>query len=244
MKSFSLCQKGIGRDHCEDNMTEAVSRDGRVSFFAVTDGMGGHAAGEIASEITARTFDTAVVGYEYTTLENLKEFLEKTVRRADEAVKNMADPLAARKMGATLVALAVVPGEKKLIFVNVGDSRGFVVKGGSLLPVTTEDTVENEMKALGYNRAAILNNPDRYSLTKAIGFLEPLDSPKFYELGAENVDLCLLCSDGISSYAPLAEIERILTEEEISGKTCFGLAEAAIKAKSGDDISEIIVKID
>lgn len=243
MIHYSVCLQGKTRENCEDNLSSAVSKDDKIKFYIVSDGMGGHEAGEVASQIVVTELSKTFSEYEYDSPEGLEEFLKNAVEKTDEKIKEEQNPLTKYKMGATLVAVAVIPDEKKAVFINVGDSRGFVINDGKTVFETREDTVAQEMRDNGYTELSIRYNPDSQLITKAMGMLQDDQEPTITNLEIGEQDVFLLCSDGLSDYLPLNEIVEIVQENGVSQETCEKLADAAMDAGSNDDITITLVKI-
>jgi protein phosphatase len=128
-----------------DNEDQLVVAD---SLFAVADGMGGHAAGEVASQIAVETLREVYA--ENPTAEGLIE----AVRAANAAViqRSETDP-ATRGMGTTVCAAALVPGEdsgsEMLVVINVGDSRAYLLRDGELSQITEDHSVADELMRAG-----------------------------------------------------------------------------------------------
>lgn len=243
MIDFSVNRTGIRRDHCEDDLASADSKDGKVKFYVVSDGMGGENAGEVASKITVETFAEACREYEFDSVSGLKTFMKDAIKKADKeiAARRREDP-ALSGMGSTFVGVAVVPENDRLIFANVGDSRGYLIKDGKLVKVTKDDSRNEEYRDMGLSEEEIENCNEGNVITKAMGYLEPLDEPSIYERRIQEADALLLCSDGLCGYMRDAEIEAEISGKEINEGLCESLADAAVKSNSRDDITITIVK--
>jgi len=242
MKYYSIKLTGRDREICEDNIGTAVSQDGKVNFYLLSDGMGGHNAGEVASNIVVTILADMCKTYVHEDDEKLHDFLEAAIVRADsEIVIRTRSNVDFEGMGATAVILAVVPQEKKLYFVTVGDSRAYIFKKGKLTQVSRDDSMAQMMREQGFSEYDIKRSQYRSTITKAMGFMEGI-SPNFYVRDFSEAELVLLCSDGLSSYTKDEKISAILSRG-VTEVTCDELAALAKDGGSDDDITINIVEI-
>lgn len=244
MVDFSVNRTGLRRDHCEDNLTKTTSKDGKVFFYVVSDGMGGENAGEIASKITVDSFSDCACEYEFDSISGLMHFMENAVAKAnsDIAERRMTDA-SCSGMGSTFVGVAAVPEKGVLIFANVGDSRGYLIKDGKLIRVTRDDSQNEYYRDMGLSEEEIEMMNEGNIITKAMGYLEPLEKPSVYERRFSEADAVLLCSDGLCGYSKDCDIEKIIADNEINQELCEELADGAVLDHSGDDITITIVKL-
>lgn len=244
MTDFSVKRVGISRKNCEDDMISAVSKDGKVKFYVVSDGMGGYNAGEVASKITVETIASLCGDYEFDSVVGLTSFIKSAVLEADKKIaRSKRDNPEQARMGATFVCVCVVPEKKTLLFANVGDSRGYTVKDGKLQKVTKDDSNNEHYRDIGLTEEEIESKHEGNMITKAMGYLGANDFPTFYERRFNEADYVLLCSDGLCGTLKDNEIEAVLSNEEPSNELCEKLADAAVSAGSHDDITITIVKV-
>lgn len=184
--------------------------DDRHRLLAVADGMGGHAGGDIASRLVADTLAelAPTLSHGATEEENITSRLTAMVQQAHASVLNHADhhpPL--QGMGTTLVLahLLLFPSPR-LIVVNVGDSRAYLIRAASITQLTRDHTLIEEYVRDGHlTPAQAACHPDRHVLTRAVGLGPTIDGDIFrYELF--DGDVVLLCSDGLT---------KMLTDERI-----------------------------
>jgi protein phosphatase len=178
-------------------------------LLIVADGMGGHPAGDVASQIAVETLREALP---HLPEGDLGQALKQAYRRANEAVfeAGESDPASAG-MGTTLTS-AILHGKYATI-ANVGDSRAYLMRGNGVTQVTRDHTVVAEEAASGRISAdAARRDPRRNILTHVIGTHPKLDSklPNIFELVLLPGDRLLLCSDGLYDVLDDVDIQRTL----------------------------------
>jgi PPM family protein phosphatase len=221
------------------SMNEDLAFEG-PTLFAVADGMGGHAGGEVA----ARTaIDSLRSGFEHSPS---AEGLVEAVHEANHAVWNQghSDP-ALRGMGTTLIATALVGTEDgdRLVVANVGDSRGYRLHKGELSQLTVDHSVAEELVARGElseNEAAV--HPQRHILTRALG-VDPEVDVDVWQLVPEEGDRFLLCSDGLSNEVAPEEIARVFTEMHDPRQAAEKLVSLANERGGNDNITAVVLDI-
>ncbi len=209
-------------------------------LFAVADGMGGHAAGEVAAltavEALRSAFDKDPTG-------------DGLLAAAEAANRSIWDRAQAdselRGMGTTLVAVALVDedGEDRLAIVNVGDSRVYLLRGGELEQLTTDHSLVQELVDDGQlSEVEATVHPQRHVLTRALG----VDS----DVGVDEIQLLpmrgdrlLLCSDGLSRELNDSQVASVLRRFADPGQAARELV-AEAKAKGGsDNITVVIIDV-
>ena len=217
MKSFYLTDVGKVRDHNEDSVVILKNKNDEI-LMAVADGMGGHSAGEVASNLAIdyllNSFNDSFDGFDKVTAIN---WLREKVVRINELIFEYADIHPESKgMGTTLVVALVT--KDYILFGNIGDSSGFVLKEGRLHKVTYEHTLVNLlMKAGELTEEEAKEHPKKNVLMKALGANDPIEMDIFD--CDMNVDSILLCSDGLTNLLDNEQIEKVLDSElEIEDK--------------------------
>jgi PPM family protein phosphatase len=205
-------------------------------LFAVADGMGGHAAGEVASA-------TAVHALEAAFTEHTPAGLAEAARAANRAVWDQAQTDSElRGMGTTLVALALVgePGSEELAVANIGDSRLYLLRLGELVQVTTDHSLVGELVAEGsITEAEAEIHPRRHVLTRALG-VDPDVGVDLLTVDLHQGDRFLLCSDGLSREVTddqAASVLRRLADPEEAAKELVSQA----KDHGGNDNVTVVV---
>ncbi len=213
MKTFYLTDSGKIRDHNEDSVTILKNASDEY-LLIVADGMGGHRAGEVASSLVVthmgkRFSETSSVGSKLDAINWLKDNIDEINKEIlDYTVENPESS----GMGTTAV-MALLTNDF-LIFGNIGDSSGFVLKNGKLKKVTKDHTLVNLLVAAGdLTEEEAKYHPKRNVLMKALGSGESVELDIFEV--ETNVDGIFLCSDGLSNMITKEQIEKVLADEEL-----------------------------
>lgn len=213
MKSFYLTDPGRVRSHNEDSVTIVKNQTGE-HLMMVADGMGGHRAGEVASSMVvthlgSRFSNLSTIGTKYDAVnwlnENINTINTNILKYAEENPE-------ATGMGTTIV-LALLTNDF-LIFGNIGDSSGFVLKNGKLHKVTKDHTLVNLLVDAGEIKPEeAVNHPKKNVLMKALG----TDTKQVLDIFDVdmNVDAIFLCSDGLTNMLTKEQIEKVLNEEDL-----------------------------
>jgi serine/threonine protein phosphatase PrpC len=251
IRFYAATDVGKVRDHNEDNFLV----DKKLALFVVADGMGGHAAGEVASAIAVRTLHEEIrrekdllddyaqggTGAVKVTRKDVVAVVEQAVQRACSKIHQEAlvDPQK-RGMGTTLSALLIV-GDQGFIG-HVGDSRIYLARGGRPQQVTEDHTVYNELIKRGkLTREQIDKVQQKNAITRAVGVYERVEVDT---LVVELIpgDTLVLASDGLHGYleSPDELREPLSLDGDASAKALIDLA----NARGGkDNITTIVVRV-
>jgi serine/threonine protein phosphatase PrpC/CRP-like cAMP-binding protein len=248
LRYWPLTDVGRLRDGNEDSFLV----DERLHLFVVADGMGGHAAGEVASSLAVHTFRDTLHA-ERATLEAFEQglggadrgavlrLLELAVQRACAAVFAEAQmDVNKRGMGTTIVALVVVGSRGFLA--HVGDSRVYLVRGGAVHQLTQDHSLINELLKRGRLTPEQIGKLNmKNAVTRAVGVYESVevDTLDFDVLAG---DRFLLCSDGLTEYAQEADILRIFTEVPEDG-VAQAFIDHANQGGGKDNVTALVVKL-
>ncbi len=207
-------------------------------LFAVADGMGGHAGGEVASRVALEALQE-VFDESAPSLDDLVEAVEA----ANLAVwEQSANDTELSGMGSTLTVLALVDedGEERLAVANVGDSRAYLRHDGSLMQLTLDHSVVEELVRRGEMTAReAAHNPRRHILTRAIGIEREVDVDTV-TIEAVVGDRVLLCSDGLSNEVTDKEIGAVMGRQPDPGRAARELVRLA-RAHGGSDNTTVVV---
>jgi protein phosphatase len=209
-------------------------------LLAVADGMGGHAAGEMASAAVIdalRPLDTAVPAGE------LLNALDHAVRRASAAIKELvaASP-ALRGMGTTLTAL--LWSGSQLGLVHIGDSRAYLLRDGALFQITADHTLVQSLLDEGKITAEeVASHPQRLLLLRALTGSHS-SRPDLQLRQARPGDRYLLCSDGLHVVVPPDSISRVLLTVADPDQAAADLLALALDGGAPDNITCIVADID
>lgn len=220
---------GCVRERNEDSL--AVS----PPLFAVADGMGGHAAGDVASELAVKVLmknapTTADV-----------DMLGEAVIKANHAVINEALRAELAGMGTTMTA-CVIEGTH-LAIAHVGDSRAYLLHHGKLQQLTRDHSLVADMVEAGrLTEEEARVHPNRSIITRAIGS-DPNMQPDLYEITASPGDRLLLCSDGLYSMVENSRIQSQLARIRDPQRCASALVNDAISAGGLDNVTVVVVDI-
>lgn len=227
----SRTEIGNVREHNEDSLTVLPP------LFAVADGMGGHEAGEVASEITINTLnDLAPQSAD-------AEALARAVVAANlNVIKAPSQGVGREGMGTTLTA--AILEKERLVIAQVGDSRAYLLHNGSLQQLTRDHSLMADMIEAGQlTEAEARVHPNRSVITRAIGS-DPHMQPDLYELNVETGDRLLLCSDGICGMIEDHEIASIMRQAPSAQSCADQLVEAALAAGGFDNATAVVVDVE
>lgn len=232
---------GTSRDNNEDYAGALVPASGDP-LFVVCDGMGGHAAGEVASRLGVETMLaqwTAGSGAAH-------QRLRSAVRTANVAVFDASHEVGRRGMGSTLTALAV--SGKEVAISHVGDSRAYLVRQGQAAQLTADHSRVGEMlrmRLITAEQAA--RHPARSMLTRSLG-TDPTVQPDLSRHPAEVGDAYVLCSDGLWDSVGRAEIAGIVSGDAEDGQPAAAqataaLIELALKRDAPDNVTVVVIRL-
>lgn len=230
---------GIVRSGNEDNYLMLSDR----GIFIVADGMGGHAAGEVASEMAVRIISRELGSLRGQTDEQVGERLRQSIRAANEAIfgRTLAEH-DKRGMGTTVTVLALLPN--RYLIGQVGDSRAYLLRDGELLQLTKDHSYVQEQVDAG------LLTPDQarvhpYSnvITRCVGAGMDV-TPDIYFGNLQNGDLVLLASDGLTGMLEDEQLLKIMLSEGGPQKWVDRMISEANRRGGLDNITAIVVRIE
>jgi len=259
VRVFGRTDVGLVREHNEDNFLIADLTAGNRSIkpevrthevgeqgtlFVVCDGMGGAAAGEVASRIGVDTI------YEMMSRDRDPADPGKFARRLDEAIREAGTRIytaarlnrGQRGMGTTVTA-AVLAGER-LVLGQVGDSRAYVVRHGRLVQVTKDQSLVQQLID-----AKQLTEEEARNFERSNIILQALGTAEDVHVDVTSVvlrrgDALVMCSDGLSGLVEADEILAVVDQHEDPMEACRLLTEAACAHGGEDNITVIVARFD
>ena len=208
MNVFYLTDTGKVRDHNEDNVMIVKNSEGNY-LMAVDDGMGGHLSGEIASTIAInRLTERFKQSFKNKTKAEAAAWFREMALEINDLVYSYANEHSeSTGMGTTLVAAVIT--KDYILFANVGDSSGFVIKNGKLRKVTEDHTLVNLLlKAGKLSPEEAEHHPNKNVLMRAFGANDPLEIDVFDCV--MDIEGILLASDGLTNMLDEETIEEVL----------------------------------
>lgn len=235
---------GRVRENNEDKFdwwepTDPLLLANRGRLYVVADGMGGHAAGQIAAEMALNTLGAAYYSGVRGTPEDA---LLRAITQANARVFDTAKTIPSRSgMGCTVVALAVVDDEAVVAW--AGDSRAYLVRGGLATRMTRDHSLVAEQVQMGIiTEEQAARHPQRNIITRSLG-PEPSVSPEVVRYPLQDGDVVLLCSDGLTGVVSDEEI----AEHGVSGPpsfACRSLIDLANARGGPDNVTVAIVHVE
>ena len=221
---------GCVRPHNEDSYLV------QSPLFCVCDGMGGHAAGEVASSIAVETIaKTAPQSVDAARLAAAVEAANAAVIEA--ALNGLGKP----GMGCTATCAYIE--NDTLAIAHVGDSRAYLLHEGTLIRVTRDHSYVEELVDAGEITADEARvHPNRSVITRALGS-DPAMYADHFTLHIEEGDRLILCSDGLSSMIPDSDIENIATQSSTAQICVYNLVDAALAAGGHDNVTVVVVDL-
>ena len=221
---------GCVRDHNEDSLIVTPP------LFAVADGMGGHAAGEVASEIAVNVLA------EFAPKDLDGAVLEHAVEEANrEIIRAAHDGRGRDGMGTTMTACMLE--NERLLIAQVGDSRAYLLHQGKLQQLTRDHSLMADMIEAGQlTPEEARHHPQRSVITRALGS-DPHTRPDMYEINVETGDRLLVCSDGLSSMIRDEQIEATMRRVRDPQRCASQLVNEAIAAGGHDNVTVIVADV-
>lgn len=210
-----------------------------VPIFAVADGMGGHAAGDLASAaVVERLAGIARGGY--TDVASLEEALVAASRDIDELPVDDLIGVGTTVSGAALVLQGLDP---YFAVFNVGDSRVYRFSGHELTQVTVDHSVVQELVDAGMlTPEQAERHPESNVITRAIGFRER-PQPDYWLVPAKARTRLVVCSDGLTKEIPGEEMRRHLDAWSSPAETVAALMDAALAAGGRDNVTLVVIDV-
>ncbi|MEO7191757.1 MAG: PP2C family serine/threonine-protein phosphatase [Vicinamibacterales bacterium] len=249
--SAAVSHPGLRREQNED----AYCARADLGLYVVADGMGGHAAGEVASRMAVDAIEAFVVEtrdgppaggwpmpYDPSLpLDGNRLTIGFQLANQSLAVAAAGNP-ALRGMATT--ASAALTSDESVVLGHIGDSRIYLWRDGTLRQLTTDHSwVGDRIRAGMLSESDARQHPWRNVVTRAItGGDDPLVD--VITVPAEDGDCLMLCSDGLSSVVPLAMMQEVLSAGHTLELTCRALVDAANDLGGPDNITVALLRAD
>ncbi|WP_394838549.1 Stp1/IreP family PP2C-type Ser/Thr phosphatase [Pendulispora rubella] len=262
VRVFARTDVGQVREHNEDNFLVAdltkrsrglleANRDCDVgihgSLFAVCDGMGGAAAGEIASQLAVDIiYEKMLEGLDPAVVIERDELARRLVRAVEAAGLRIFQEAKVdrtrRGMGTTVTAASLV--DDHMFLAQVGDSRGYILRGDQLIQVTRDQSLVNQLIEAGQLTEEEAETFEHNNIIlQALGTADSVQVDLTY-VELRQGDVLLLCSDGLSGMIRFEEIREVLRSCPEPIDACKALTERANQAGGHDNITVIIAHFD
>lgn len=208
------------------------------NFLLIADGMGGHAGGDVASAITVARLaelDENIAG------DDALELLRASILDANDRIcRGVAEQPELAGMGTTVTALLRAPGNR-FALAHIGDSRGYVLRDGELHPVTHDHTFVQMLVDEGRITADEADtHPQRSVVMKVLGDVGTSPDLDLSLREAYVGDRWMLCSDGLTGFADIGDITRVLAEVADPDEACRQLIDLALAGGGADNVTVVI----
>ena len=221
---------GLVREHNEDSLVV------RPPLFVVADGMGGHAAGEVASEIAVQT-----LANEAPPVADADGLARAVVSANRDIIRAAREGKGRRGMGTTLTAAMIE--RDRLVVAQVGDSRAYLLHDGKLQRITRDHSIVADLVESGQiTEEEARVHPNRSVITRALGS-DPRTLPDIYEINVEAGDRLLLCSDGLSTMLLDDDIEDVMLTVPDPQRCANALVDEALEAGGFDNVTAVVATI-
>ncbi|MBN2060203.1 MAG: Stp1/IreP family PP2C-type Ser/Thr phosphatase [Deltaproteobacteria bacterium] len=249
VKALGISDVGLKREGNEDSF----STNDSLGLYVVCDGMGGHLAGEVASQVSVdiinKTFRKwieedagidEIYGKPDPSLSIKGNYILGCIRLANRVVYEMAtENKQYHGMGTTVVIVLVTPG--MIITANVGDSRIYLIREGMLESMSRDHTIVAEQIELGMmTEEEAATSPMKHILTRNIGSAEIVE-PDIFEIEPSNNDRLILCSDGLTDLVSDDEILAMTREEEDPERLCRNFIDTVLSRGAHDNTTVISI---
>ena len=240
MNSFSLTDKGLTRSSNQDDVI-TLNKGNGDSLYVLCDGMGGHVGGAEACKRCINVFKNEFKKSKYNSKEEAKEWLYKTILKANKDIISAGKKdVSLKGMGTTVVCLLI--SQKYKVYASVGDSRLYSYNKKKLKQISEDQTFATALYKAGYiNEEEAKNHPRRSMLLCAVGTATSNDlDVQISEIKGN--DNYLLCSDGLYNMVEDSKIKKILDEKITIEDKAKRLINAANDNGGLDNVSVILLE--
>lgn len=210
-----------------------------VIFGIVADGMGGHRGGDVASDMAVSHLGHNFEQSEVSNLDDLREWIIKEISKENDriiSVSNQFDDL--NGMGTTMVGVFFVG--KKMMVVNVGDSRCYIFYDHKLEQLSVDHSLVHELLETGQiSPEEAENHPQKNIITQTLGVSQTVQ-PRIKNFDTIDHSIILLCTDGLTNMVPEDEIKAILEKNISLDAKCHLLIDKANQAGGHDNITALL----
>ena len=211
MKISLVTDIGQKRSNNQDFINKFDNKQG-ITLVILADGMGGHRAGNIASEMTVTDLGREWVNTDYTELSQIRDWFLVSLENENKKVYELGQTDEFKGMGTTVEALAIV--DNNVIYAHVGDSRIGLLRHGEYQLLTSDHSLVNELvKAGQLTEEEAANHPQKNIITQSIGQANPVEPDLGVQMLEEN-DYLIINSDGLTNMITNDEIVDILNQDK------------------------------
>ncbi len=239
MEISLLTDIGQKRSNNQDFVNKFVNQAG-VTLVVVADGMGGHRAGNIASEMSVTDLGRDWINTDFRELSQIRDWMIAAIDAENRKIYELGQNEEYKGMGTTIEVLAFV--DNAVIFAHVGDSRIALIRNGEYKQLTNDHSLVNALIKAGQlteEEAAV--HPQRNIITQSIGQAAPIEA----DLGVQQLepgDYILANSDGLTNMLSEEMIETIVNQEGTLSDKVTELINQANEAGGADNITVLLIE--
>ena len=238
MEISILTDVGQRRTNNQDYANQYKNKAGKSMIF-LADGMGGHRAGNIASEMAVTDLGAAWVATEISTINEVREWFAENLEKENQQIHRIGQDEEHKGMGTTLEAVAVI--DDQVLFAHVGDSRIGLVRNGEYHQMTSDHSLVNALlKAGQITEEEAAHHPQRNIITQSIGQKDELQ-PDFGMVTVEAGDFIVINSDGLTNMISGDEIRDIVVSDLSVEEKAKTLVRFANNAGGLDNITVVLI---
>ena len=238
MEISILTDVGQRRTNNQDYANQYKNKAGKSMIF-LADGMGGHRAGNIASEMAVTDLGAAWVATEISTINEVREWFAENLEKENQQIHRIGQDEEHKGMGTTLEAVAII--DDQVLFAHVGDSRIGLVRNGEYHQMTSDHSLVNALlKAGQITEEEAAHHPQRNIITQSIGQKDELQ-PDFGMVTVEAGDFIVINSDGLTNMISGDEIRDILVSDLSVEEKAKTLVRFANNAGGLDNITVVLI---
>lgn len=241
MEISLLTDIGQKRSNNQDFVNKFVNQAG-VTLVVVADGMGGHRAGNIASEMSVTDLGRDWINTDFRELSQIRDWMIAAIDAENRKIYELGQNEEYKGMGTTIEVLAFV--DNAVIFAHVGDSRIALIRNGEYKQLTNDHSLVNALIKAGQlteEEAAV--HPQRNIITQSIGQAAPIEA----DLGVQQLepgDYILANSDGLTNMISVEQIVHIVNSPGFVEEKASRLVAAANEAGGLDNITVALIKVE
>lgn len=234
------CQRSVNQDTLGNRLGQFTAQTGPLGLlYAIADGMGGHARGEVASAIAIHELFARY--YTSDAAQGAQQTLARAMVETNAAVYQAGRDAGGGTMGTTLTTVLL---RDNILYVgNIGDSRTYLIRGGKIKQLTHDHSLIGEQVRSGVlTEAQARTSAIRNVITRAVGYRETVEADTF-AFTVQVGDILLLCSDGLHGLVENDELAQLLSSKSLAAATTE-LVALARERGGPDNITALVVRID
>lgn len=240
MKAFALTDVGQSRTTNQDYVYLSIDAVGALpNLLIVADGMGGHKAGEVASENAVMSVVKSVKSSDK---KDIVSIIQEAIACAnDDLIALSRSDIKYEGMGTTMVLATIV--EDSMYVANIGDSRLYLIND-DIHQITRDHSYVEEMVSMGeLDKESARTHEKKNIITRAIGVVKGTEAD-FFEVQLQSNDIILMCSDGLTNMVDDEQIKNIINSHKEIEDTVHTLIDAANSNGGKDNIAVLLAKVE